>query len=99
MASIECVLFLLMLNNSFCNKFEPKPDDNVPSVQISQYDCSEMTESNISSVNQVKPCKMAPQIIEMNDVKPTMHTKHFRTEINATNCGIKQKRKTLLLDA
>ena len=35
---------------------------------------------------------MAPQNIQMNDVKLTMYTKHFRTEINATICRIKHQR-------
>ena len=35
---------------------------------------------------------MAPQIIEMNDVKLTIYTKHFPTEINSTICRIKHQR-------
>ena len=35
---------------------------------------------------------MAPQNIQMKDVKLTMYTKHFRTEINATICQIKHQR-------
>ena len=34
---------------------------------------------------------MAPQKIQMNDVKLTMYTKHFRTEINATICRIENQ--------
>ena len=37
---------------------------------------------------------MASQNIQMNDVKLTMYTKHFRTEINATICRIKHQRNT-----
>ena len=92
MAIIESVIILLMLKNSVCIKYEPRPDDIAPSVQVSNYDCSEMTENNLYSLNQVKPCNMAPQNIQMNDVKLTMYTKHFRTEINATICRIKHQR-------
>ena len=92
MAILECVIFLLILNISTCDKYEPKLDDIAPSVQVSHYDCSEMTENNLYSLNQVKPCNMAPQNIQMNDVKLTMYTKHFRTEINATICRIKHQR-------
>ena len=49
-----------------------------------------MTESNLYSLKQVKPGNMAP--IQMNDVKLTMYTKHFGTEINATICRIKHQR-------
>ena len=86
MAIIEYVIFLLILNISICDKHEPKSDDIAPSVQVSHYDCSEMTENNLYSLNQVKPCNTSPQNIQMNEVKLTMYTKHFRTELNATIC-------------
>ena len=86
MAILEGVIFLLVLNISVCDKYKPKPDDIAPSVQVSHYDCSEMTEKKLYSRNQVQLCNMAPQNIQMNDVKLTMYTKHSRTEINATIC-------------
>ena len=91
-AILECVIFLLMLNISLFDKIEPRPDDIAPSVQVSHYDCSKMTENNLYSLNQVKPCKMARQNIQMNDVKLTVYTKHFRTQINAAICRIKHQR-------
>ena len=95
MAIIECVIVLVILNISICDKHEPKPDDIAPSVQVSHYDCSEMTEKNLYSINQVKPCNLAPQNIQMKDVKLTMYTEHFRTQINATICRIKHQRNKL----
>ena len=92
MAIIECVIFLLILTFSLCDKYEPKPDDMALSVHLSHYDCREMTENNLCSLNQVKPCNMAPQNNQMNDVKLTMYTKHFRTEINPIICQIKHQR-------
>ena len=92
MAFIEVVIFLLMLDFSLCDKYEPKREDIAPFLQVSHSDCSEMTENNLFLLNQVKPCNMAPQNIEMNDVKLTIYTKHFRTEINATICRIKHQR-------
>ena len=89
MAIIECVIFLLMLNISICEKYEPRPGDIALSLQVSHFDCGEMTENNLYSLNQFKPCNMAPQNIQMNDVKLTMYIKHFRTEINATFYQIK----------
>ena len=38
---------------------------------------------------------MAPQNIKMNDVKLTMYTKGFRTEVNAIYCRIKHQRNRL----
>ena len=51
-----------------------------------------MTENNLYSLNQVKPFTMALQNFQMNDVKLTMCTKHFGTEIDATICRIKHQR-------
>ena len=62
------------------------------SVQVSHNDCSDMTENNSFSLNQDKPCNMAPLKIEMNNVKLTMYTKHFRIEVNATICRIRYQR-------
>ena len=59
MAIIESVIFLLILKFSKCDNYEPKLDDIEPSVQVYHYDGSEMTENNLYSLNQVKPCNMA----------------------------------------
>ena len=95
MAIIECVIFLLTLSISICDKYEPKIYDITPSVQISYYDCSEMTENNLYSLKQVKRCNMAPRNLQMNDVKLTVYTKHFRAAINATICRIKHQRNNI----
>ena len=55
-----------------------------------------MTENNLYSLNQVKPCNKAPQNIQMNEEKLNMYTKHFRTEINATICRIKHQKNKFL---
>ena len=94
MAIINCVTLLLKTNISSCDKYEPKLDHIAHSPQVSHYDCSEMTETNLFSINQVKPCNMAPQKIEMNDVKLTIYTKHFRIDINARICRIKHQRNS-----
>ena len=81
-----------MLSLYLYDTYKPKAEDVAPSVQVSHYDCSEMTENNFYPLNQIKPCNMAPQNIEMNDVKLTMYIKHFQIEINATICRIKHQR-------
>ena len=50
-----------------------------------------MTENNLYSPNQVKTHN-----IQMNDVKLTMFSKHFRTDINATICQTKHQRNKFL---
>ena len=54
-AFIECVIYLLMLSIPLSDKYELEPDYIALSVQLSHYDCSEMTENNLYSLNQVKP--------------------------------------------
>ena len=80
-----------MLKIFVCDKYEPKPDEIAPSVQVSYYDSSEVMKNNLYSLYQVKTCNMAPQIVQMNNVKLTIYTKHFRTEINAIICRFKRK--------
>ena len=81
-----------MLSLFLYDKYKPKPDNVAPSAQIPRYDCSEMTENNFYPLNQVKPCNMAPQNIEMNDVNLNMYTKQFQTELNAKIYRIKHQR-------
>ena len=54
-----------------------------------------MTENNLYSLNEVKPCNMTPQNFQMNDLKLTKYTKHFRTEVNATIFQIKNQRNKI----
>ena len=50
-----------MLNSSLCDKYETKPDDIAPSVQVSHYDYCKMTENNLHCIIQAKTCDMATQ--------------------------------------
>ena len=88
------VHFILMLsiNLIYADKKQPILDDIAPTVSVSHYDCSEMSENNLYSLNQVKPCNVAPENIDMSYAKIKMYTKHFRTEINATICSVKHQR-------
>ena len=82
-----------MPNTSECDKYDPKLDDIALSVQISHYHCSEMTVNSLCSLNQAKPCNMAPQNVQINEVQLTIHTKHVQTENYAIICRIKHQRK------
>ena len=48
-----------------------------------------MTENNLYALNQVSKCNNAPENLEVSRAKITMHSKHFRQEINATVCRVK----------
>ena len=62
------VIFILMLpiNLIYADKKQPILDDIAPTVTVSHYDCSEMSENNLYSLNQVKPCNVAPENIDMS---------------------------------
>ena len=83
---------MLSINLIYADKKQPILDDIAPTVTVSHYDCSEMSENNLYSLNQVKPCNVAPENIDMSHAKVKMYTKHFRTEINATICSVKHQR-------
>ena len=91
------VIFILMLsiNLIYADKKQPILDDIAPTVTDSHYNCSEMSENNLYSLNQVKPCNVAPENIDMSYAKIKMYTKSFRTEINATICSVKHQRNRL----
>ena len=88
------IVLSVLISTSFANeaKYKPKPDDIAPSVTVTHYDCSEMTENNLYSLNQVKPCNFAPENIELSDASINLYTQHFRTEVNATICSVKHQR-------
>ena len=58
------VIFILMLsiNLIYADKKQPILDDIAPTVTVSHYDCSEMSENNLYSLNQVDPCNVAPEM-------------------------------------
>ena len=58
---------------------------------MTPYDFGEMIEINLYALNQVSKCNIAPEIVEVNRAKITMHTKHFRQEIRATVCRVNFK--------
>ena len=51
-----------------------------------------MTENNLYALNQVGPCHVSPEKIEINPAIITVYTKHFRTELNGTMCRLKHSR-------
>ena len=85
-------IIIILINNATPEPRKPKIEDLAPTIKVSHYDCSEMTENNLYSLNQVKPCNMAPENVEVSQATISLYTKHFRTTINATMCRIKHQR-------
>ena len=87
---INQVLFLVILasftNGSLQNAVLQKIASQ---LKVTHYDCGEMTENNLNTLNQISKCDIAPENIEVSRAKITMYTKHFRQEINPTICRVK----------
>ena len=60
-------------------------------LQVTHYDCGEMTENKLYALDQVSKCNFSPEDLEVNRAKIMMYTKYFRQEINATLCRLKYK--------
>ena len=71
----------------------PDADQVAPALKVSHFDCSSMTENSLFATNQVRPCHITPEDLEVSKATITLYTKHFRKELNATNCRIQHQRE------
>ena len=52
-----------------------------------------MTENTLYAINQVRPCHITPEELEVSKAKIVLSTKHFRKELNATKCRVQHQRE------
>ena len=71
----------------------PDADQVAPAVKVSHFDCSSMTENSLYAINQVRPCHITPEELEVSKPTITLYTKHFRKKLNATKCRIQHQRE------
>ena len=71
----------------------PDEDQVAPALKVAHFDCSEMTESTLYAINQVRPCHITPEDLEISKAKVVLFTKHFRKELNATKCRVQHQRE------
>ena len=71
----------------------PDEDQVAPALVVAQFDCSEMTENTLYAINQVRPCHITPEDLEISKVKVVLYTKHFRKEMNATKCRVQHQQE------
>ena len=71
----------------------PDADQVAPALKVSHFDCSSMTENSLYAINQVRPCHITPEELEVSKATITLYTKHFRKELNATKCRIQHQRE------
>ena len=89
---INQVFFLFILVSFTNGKLENADLNNIASQSnVTHYDFAEMTANNLYALNQVSKCNIAPENLEVSRAKITMYTKHFRQELNATVCRVKNQ--------
>ena len=52
-----------------------------------------MTENTFYAINQVRPCQITPEKLEIIKSKVVLYTKRFKKEINAAKCRVQHQRK------
>ena len=89
------LLFLQILAFTVKVVFNLTPDENqvAPALKAAHFDCSETTEITLYAKNQVRPCHITPEGLEISKVKVVLYTKHFRKELNATKCQVQHRRE------
>ena len=75
-----------MLQAEFIYTIFPDADQVAPALKVSHYDCSEMTQNTLYANNQVRPCHITPEELEISNARITLYTKYFQKELNATKC-------------
>ena len=93
-SAMTLFLFHLLV---FCSEvgytLVPDADQVDPALKVSHFDCSSMTENSLYAINQVRPCHITPEELEVSKATIILYTKHFRKELNATKCRIQHQRE------
>ena len=71
-------LQILALTVEVSFNLTPDEDQSAPVLKVAQFDCSEMTENTLYAINQVRPCHITPEELEISKAKIVLYTKHFR---------------------
>ena len=58
----------------------PDADQIAPALKVSHFYCSSMTENSLYATNQVRPCHITPEELEVGKATITLYTKHFRKD-------------------
>ena len=71
----------------------PDEDQVAPALKVAHFDCSGMTENTLYAINQVRPCHITPEELEISKAKIVLYTKHFRKELTVTKCQVQHQRE------
>ena len=89
------LLFLQILALTVEVNFSLTPDEDqvAPALKVADFYCSEMTEITLYAINQVRPCHITPEELEISKAKIVLYTKHFRKELNATKSRVQHQQE------
>ena len=74
----------------------PDEDQVAPMLQVAHFDCSEKTGNLLNAINQVRPCHLTPEELDISWAQVVFYTKHLRKELNATECRVQHQREKRL---
>ena len=94
--SSAMTLFLfqfLVFCSEVAHTLVPDADQFAKNLKVSHFDCGAMTENTLYALNQVRQCHITPEELENSQTLIILYTKHFRKELNTTNCRIQHQRE------
>ena len=89
------LLFIQILALTVEVVFNLTPDGEqvAPALKVALSDCSEVTEKTLYAINQVQPCHITPEELEISKAKVMLYIKHFRKVLNAAKCRVQHQRE------
>ena len=87
------LLQVLLFYTKVTLQFVRHADQVAPAFKVSHFDCSSRTENSIYAINEVRPCHIAPEEMEVSKATNTLYTKLFQKELNATKSRIQHQRE------
>ena len=58
--------------------FVSDADQVAPALEVSQFVCSSMTQNSLYAINQVRPCHITQEELELRKATFTLYTNHSR---------------------
>ena len=71
---------ILALTVEIVFNLTPDEDQFVPVLKVAHFDYSEMTENTLYAINQVRPCHITPEELEISKAEIVLYTKRLKKE-------------------
>ena len=84
---------ILVFCSEVAHTLVPDADQVAKNLKVSHFECSATTENTLYALNPVPQCHITPEELEISQTKIILYTKHFREELNATQCRIQHQRE------